>query len=84
MPEKAKEGLQLTVVYACPICKRNKSKFFMIIKLAQEVMHDADTGELIYMSDEMETLTLSDGRPDLDLRCAICGHVGPLASFVPN
>jgi len=47
-------------------------------------MHDADTGELIYMSDEMETLTLSDGRPDLDLRCAICGHVGPLASFVPN
>lgn len=70
------------MIYTCPVCQRNKSKFYMIMKLAQEVTHDPNTGKLLYVADELETLTLADGRPDLEMRCATCGHTGPEDSFL--
>lgn len=68
-------------IYRCPKCGKNRSKFSLIYKLAQEISKDPDSGDTLYYSDELETLLLADGRPDLDMRCAACGYAGPEAEF---
>ena len=71
----------MSQIYQCPSCKKNRSKFSFIYKLAQEVRKDPDNGATLYYSDELETLTAADGQPDLDMRCTECGYAGPEAEF---
>lgn len=67
--------------YLCPVCRGNRSNFDVIFKMSQEIQKEAETGETLYVSDELVTLVRDDGRPDLDVRCRQCGYVGAEAAF---
>jgi rubredoxin len=68
--------------YTCPVCKTNASRFCIVYKIAQEIHQDPDNGQIVYRSDDLETLTKSDGQPDLEVRCQQCGYVGQEAVFI--
>ena len=68
--------------YLCPVCKGNRTHFDLIFKMAQEIRKDAESGDTLYRSDELVTLTHRDGRLDLDVRCGRCGYCGTESSFV--
>ncbi|MBO8142656.1 MAG: hypothetical protein H0Z37_10870 [Firmicutes bacterium] len=66
--------------YLCPVCRDNRTEFLQIYKLAREIRKDAETGALLYVADEWETVT-RDRRLDLEVRCRLCGHTAPEADF---
>lgn len=72
----------MTQAYSCPACRRNRQKFTLIYKLAQDITKDPESGETLYGADELETLAREDGSPDIDMRCAACGYSGPESSFI--
>ena len=67
--------------YLCPICKSNRREFELVYKLAQEIQKDPETGETLFRSDELTTLTKDDGRPDIDVKCRQCGYIGAETAF---
>lgn len=68
--------------YLCPACRNNHERFEVIYKLVQEVRLDANTGELLFETDELTTLIDFDGRPDIDVRCGRCSYTGKERSFL--
>lgn len=66
--------------FLCPVCHDNRTEFMQIYKLAREITKDPDTGAVTYASDEWETVA-KDGRPELDVQCRLCGHVGKERDF---
>lgn len=66
--------------YSCPICKEERAHFDLIYKLAREIRLDPHTGEVLFSSDEMETVA-RNGRPDIDVRCHTCGYIGNEMAF---
>lgn len=68
--------------YLCPVCKANRAEFEIVYKLAQEISKDEETGETLYQSEELTALVREDGRPDVDVRCRLCGYAGPEAHFI--
>ncbi|MBO8126098.1 MAG: DNA alkylation repair protein [Firmicutes bacterium] len=59
--------------YLCPSCQGNRSRFYLIKKLAQEVRIDPNTGKIVWAADEWEDV-LDDGELYLEVRCALCGY----------
>lgn len=74
-------GQALSRAYLCPVCNVNRKEFELVYKLAQEIHKDPQTGETLFRSDELTTLSKEDGRPDLDVKCLQCGYVGAEAAF---
>lgn len=68
--------------YTCPVCRSNSEQFALVYKLAQEITKDPDTGAVLYYADELETVTKGDGKPDMDVRCLLCGYIGQERAFV--
>lgn len=69
------------IPYLCPVCKNNRCHFQLIFKIGQEIRKDADTGETVFVSDELETLSRA-GKPDIDVKCLGCGYVGYEKVFI--
>lgn len=68
--------------YLCPLCRRNRAEFFLVYKLLQEIRKDASTGQTTYRSDEYEAPMRADGRPDVDVKCGLCGYVAAETAFL--
>lgn len=79
MRDKSKRAYR---AYACPVCRTNVSRFCIVYKIAQEIRQDTDNGQITYLADDLEILTTSDGRPDLEVKCQQCGYVGQEAVFI--
>lgn len=67
--------------YLCPVCRENRTQFVQVVKLGREIEKDEDTGAVTFASDDWETMT-RQGKPDIDIRCAVCDHAAAEADFV--
>jgi len=67
--------------YLCPVCKANRKEFDLVYKLAQEIRKDPESGATLYRSDELVAMCREDGRPDIDVRCRLCGYVASETAF---
>ncbi|OUM95248.1 MAG: hypothetical protein BAA04_09790 [Firmicutes bacterium ZCTH02-B6] len=75
------EGVAVEQPYLCPVCRDNRQDFLQVYKLAREIRKDPETGAILYVADEWETVT-RDGRLDLEIRCRLCDHSAPEVDFV--
>lgn len=67
--------------YLCPICRSNRTRFDMVLRLARAVVKDAETGEITYESNVMELLDQPRG-PEREVHCHRCGYTGAESLFV--
>lgn len=63
------------------MCKANRKEFDLVYKLTQEIRKDPETGATLYRSDELAAMCRKDGRPDVDVRCRLCGYVASESVF---
>lgn len=66
--------------FLCPVCKDNRTDFLQVFKFVREMRKHPESGAVQYVSDEWETAT-RDGRPDIDIRCRLCGHTAAQRDF---
>lgn len=66
--------------FLCPVCRNNRSEFRQVYKLARDIRKNPDTGAVEFAADEWDTV-VKDGRPELDVQCGLCGHVGSERDF---
>lgn len=66
--------------YLCPQCGQNRTHFYLVKKLAQEVRKDPSTGKITWAADEWEEVWAGDTL-FLEVKCADCGYLAKEKSF---
>ncbi|PLT34986.1 DNA alkylation repair protein [Bacillus sp. V5-8f] len=73
----------MSVVYRCPNCKTNKSRFNLIQQVVIPVKKDPNTGEVLqqFTNEALDPFHLPYTGPNLRVQCGICGSIGEERTF---
>jgi hypothetical protein len=73
----------LELVYRCPGCKTNKSKFNMIHQVVTPVKKDPHSGAILeeYSNDSLGPFHMPYNGPEYRVQCGICGMIDEERSF---
>lgn len=73
----------MSLVYRCPNCKTNKSRFNLIQQVSTPVKKDPNSGEIVqqFTNETLDPFHLPYRGPSVRVQCGVCGTIEEEKTF---
>lgn len=74
----------MALLYCCPNCKTNRSRFNIIEQIAKPIKVDPETGTVTndYQDHDVEAFHMTYNGPAFRIQCGVCGMIEGEHAFI--